>query len=572
MPIVHLRGRPTPASKHAYMHQILRCLLPVALLAMAGPTDAQTKKQKKAMAAANAATETNLRRHIGLLASDSLEGRRTGTAGEEKAVQYIEAYYRQLGIRGLQSDGSFRQPFTVDEGKAPAEQMRCMVNEQPLQWGADYVALPWSAEKAIEDVAAVALQEQGAPWWYDMADDLEANKNNPHLAPEQLIRDKAKDAAAKGATALLVFNSSKIDDAIKYNGKDRSDATAIPVLFFTKAAQQRLGIDDKAEFRMKFQVAFRQQTRSGINVAAFIDNQAPYSIVLGAHLDHLGYGEDGNSRHTGAGDIHNGADDNASGTAAVLELARLLKGKSLPFNIVLLHFSGEELGLYGSKYFVEHPLLDLKTVNYMINLDMVGRLNDSSRALTIGGIGTSPAWPALLQLDAQKEFTIKIDSSGTGPSDHTSFYRKDLPVLFFFTGLHTDYHKPSDDAPLINYKGAVSIVNYITSLIERTNPQDKLAFTKTREQSMGGGRFKVSIGIMPDYTFSGQGVKADGVIEGRPAQKAGVQAGDVIIQLGDHLITSVETYMQALNRFEKGQQSTVTIKRGKDVKEFPITF
>jgi C-terminal processing protease CtpA/Prc len=208
----------------------------------------------------------------------------------------------------------------------------------------------------------------------------------------------------------------------------------------------------------------------------------------------------------------------------------------------------------------------------MINLDMVGRLNDSSRALTIGGVGTSPAWPALLQLEAQKEFTIKIDSSGTGPSDHTSFYRKDLPVLFFFTGLHTDYHKPSDDAPLINYKGMVSILHYIMSIIERTKPQDKLPFTKTREQSMGGGRFKVSIGIMPDYTFSGQGVKVDGVIEGRPAQKAGIQAGDVILQLGDHLITSVETYMQALNRFEKGQQTTVTIKRGTEVKEFPITF
>jgi hypothetical protein len=539
---------------------------------MAAPIAAQSKKQKKAIAAANATIEKNLRKHIALLASDSLEGRRTGTAGEEKAVQYLEAYYRQLGIRGLQSDGSFRQPFTIDEGKVPTEQMRCEVNDQPLQWGSDFVALPWSAEKAIEDVAAVALQEQGAPWWYDMADDLETHKNNPHLVPEQLIRDKAKDAAAKGATALLVFNSSIIDDAIKYNGKDRSNAAPIPVLFFTKAAQQRLRIDDKAEFRIKFQVAFRQQTRSGTNVAAFIDNQSPYSIVLGAHFDHLGYGEDGNSRHTGTAEIHNGADDNASGTAAVMELARLLKGKSLPFNIVLLHFSGEELGLYGSKYFVEHPLVDLKTVNYMINLDMVGRLNDSSRALTIGGVGTSPAWPALLQLEAQKEFTIKIDSSGTGPSDHTSFYRKDLPVLFFFTGLHTDYHKPSDDAPLINYKGMVSILHYIMSIIERTKPQDKLPFTKTREQSMGGGRFKVSIGIMPDYTFSGQGVKVDGVIEGRPAQKAGIQAGDVILQLGDHLITSVETYMQALNRFEKGQQTTVTIKRGTEVKEFPITF
>jgi C-terminal processing protease CtpA/Prc len=209
----------------------------------------------------------------------------------------------------------------------------------------------------------------------------------------------------------------------------------------------------------------------------------------------------------------------------------------------------------------------------MINMDMVGRLNDSSKVLTIGGIGTSPSWPTLLKLNEQKVFTIKVDSSGTGPSDHTSFYRKDLPVLFFFTGLHTDYHKPSDDAERINYKGEVSIVNYIATIVESTPANDKLAFTKTREQQMGtGGRFKVSIGIMPDYTFSGQGVKADGVIDGRPAQKAGVVAGDVIIQLGEYLITSVETYMQCLNRFEKGQSTSVTVKRGKEVKEFPITF
>ncbi|QGW29822.1 M28 family peptidase [Phnomibacter ginsenosidimutans] len=238
----------------------------------------------------------------------------------------------------------------------------------------------------------------------------------------------------------------------------------------------------------------------------------------------------------------------------------------------MLHFSGEELGLYGSKFYTEHPLVDVKQVNYMINMDMVGRLNDSSKVLTIGGIGTSPAWPSILKMNEQTDFTIKVDSSGTGPSDHTSFYRKDLPVLFFFTGLHTDYHKPSDDAQLINYSGTRKIVQYISRIIDQTPAAEKLAFTKTKEQQMGGGRFKVSIGIMPDYTFSGQGVKADGVIDGRPAQKAGVQAGDVIIQLGEHLITSVETYMQALNRFDKGQQTTVTIKRGNEIKEFAISF
>jgi len=554
----------------------LSYLIIVLMMMAAWPTNsthAQSKKQRKAIAAANAELETNLKKHVGILASDSLEGRRTGTAGEEKAVSYIESYYRQLGIAGAAPGGNYRQPFVVDEGKVLASSASCMLEEHVLKAGTEYVMMPWSGLQSIDASTSVPLLEQGSPWWYDVKEDLEANKNNQHLLPEQMMREKAIDAASKGATALLVFNSGNADDGIKFNGKDRTDAVKIPVIYFTKAAVAKYQIQATSSFYVKASVAFTEKKRNGINVAALINNNAAQTIILGAHLDHLGYGEDENSRHTGPIAIHNGADDNASGTAALMELGRILKTKKLPYNILLLHFSGEELGLYGSKYFTDNPLIDLKEANYMINMDMVGRLNDSSKALTIGGIGTSPGWPALLKLNEQKTFAIKVDSSGTGPSDHTSFYRKDLPVLFFFTGLHTDYHKPSDDAADINYKGEASIVNYVASIVESTPANDKLVFTKTREQQMGtGGRFKVSIGIMPDYTFSGQGVRADGVIDGRPAQKAGVMAGDVIIQLGEFLVTSVETYMQCLNRFEKGQSSTVTVRRGKDVKEFPISF
>jgi hypothetical protein len=256
-----------------------------------------------------------------------------------------------------------------------------------------------------------------------------------------------------------------------------------------------------------------------------------------------------------------------------MELGRILK--SAPYkknNYLLIHFSGEELGLYGSKYFTDNPTIPLADVAYMINMDMVGRLNDSTRALTVGGVGTSPTWGPLLQTVAATNFLLKVDSSGTGPSDHTSFYRKDIPVLFFFTGLHTDYHKPSDDANTINYAGEAKVVGLIRDIVAQADGQGKLAFTKTREQSMGTRGFKVSMGIMPDYTWPGQGVKADGVIDGRPAKKAGLQAGDVILQLGDHLITGVDTYMQALNRFEKGQTTTITFRRGNEVKEEKITF
>lgn len=186
-------------------------------------------------------------------------------------------------------------------------------------------------------------------------------------------------------------------------------------------------------------------------------------------------------------------------------------------------------------------------------MDMVGRLNDSSKTLTVGGYGTSPAWGnTFTSISDNRYLNIKFDSSGTGPSDHSSFYRKDIPVLFFFTGLHTDYHKPSDDADKINYTGQLKIIQLIRNLIQATGEQPKLVFTKTREQQMGTTtRFTVSMGIMPDYAFSGNGVRVDGVTDGRPAQKAGIRAGDIITKLGDITIASMEQYMKALGSFKK---------------------
>lgn len=323
----------------------------------------------------------------------------------------------------------------------------------------------------------------------------------------------------------------------------------------------------------------------GHNVIGYIDNGAATTIVLGAHYDHLGYGEDGNSRSTSKEPaIHNGADDNASGTAALIELARgLKKSKAKNNNYLFIAFSGEELGLFGSKYFVENPTIDLKTVNYMINMDMLGRLNDSAKVLTIGGFGTSPAWDNAINNNeffklpypgvSPQSLVIKIDSSGTGPSDHTSFYRKDIPVLFYFTGLHSDYHKPTDDADKINYDGEQIIIQHILKLIESLDSNGKLAFLKTREtQTTTSARFSVSMGIMPDYTFSGAGVKADGVTDGKPAQKAGVKAGDIITQLGDYTINSLENYMQALGKFKKGDKTKVKFKRGEEMMEAEVEF
>ena len=311
------------------------------------------------------------------------------------------------------------------------------------------------------------------PWFFDLKETMEENKNNPHFDITDFIKTKARVIKQKGASALIVYNSSSIEDNLVFNGKDRSETLAIPVIYVLKPASKKFFTDQSATVELKLKTDIGERKRIGNNVIGWINNGAPTTVVLGAHFDHLGYGEDNNSLlRTGEKLIHNGADDNASGTAALIELARMLKNAGLKNNNYLfIAFSGEELGLFGSKYFVENPTIDLKSVNYMINMDMVGRLNDSTKSLIVGGFGTSPVWASVVTVSKKSPFVIRVDSSGTGPSDHTSFYRKDIPVLFFFTGLHPDYHKPTDDYDKINYKGELYIVNFINSIISHLNKQ-----------------------------------------------------------------------------------------------------
>ncbi|RYF90280.1 MAG: M28 family peptidase, partial [Chitinophagaceae bacterium] len=328
---------------------------------------------------------------------------------------------------------------------------------------------------------------------------------------------------------------------------------------FNAAGLARRG--DNNTYLQAFEASSKEK-RTGHNVVGFIDNKASSTIILGAHYDHLGYGEDKNSLYADTiRSVHNGADDNASGTAALLELGKWLKKSKLKkYNYLLVAFSGEELGLFGSKHFADNLPVPASSINYMINMDMVGRLNDSTRSISIGGFGTSPHWSKLIKTD-KSHFKIKIDSSGSGPSDHTSFYRKDIPVLFFFTGTHSDYHKPSDDKEKINYKGIGEIVNYIKNILKVTNEMEKMPFTKTREVSMSTSSFKVTLGVMLDYTFAGPGIFVEGVTSGRPGEKAGLKAGDIITAVGEYSLKDVTDYMKALGKFEKGQATTLKLKR-----------
>ncbi|WCO01702.1 M28 family peptidase [Psychroserpens ponticola] len=311
-------------------------------------------------------------------------------------------------------------------------------------------------------------------------------------------------------------------------------------------------------------------TITGTNVIAFLNNKAENTIIIGAHYDHLGYGAEGSLFRGESQEIHNGADDNASGVAVLLNLAMTLKEKNTGNNYLFMAFSGEEMGLLGSNYFTKNPTIDLSKANYMINMDMVGRLKQDS-TLAVYGVGTSPILKHVVKANNSK-FNIIEKESGVGPSDHTSFYNSDIPVLHFFTGQHEDYHKPGDDTEKLNYEGMNTIATYIFDIISDLDDNGKLPFRKTKNESEEVPRFKVGLGVIPDYLYDGGGLRIDGISEDKPAQKAGLQKGDIVVKLGDSLVTDMMSYMRALSTFDTGDKTKVKVKRGDDEVEADIEF
>lgn len=315
-----------------------------------------------------------------------------------------------------------------------------------------------------------------------------------------------------------------------------------------------------------------QDNPQGTNVVGYLDNGAEKTVVIGAHFDHLGWGGEGSLYRDSIASIHNGADDNASGVALLLYLAERLKDEAKKqSNYLFIGFSGEEKGLLGSNYFVKNPTIDLAGVNLMVNMDMVGRLNEEN-TLAVHGVGTAPKFKQLLFANNDFGLNIAEHESGVGPSDHTSFYLMDLPVLHFFTGQHEDYHKPSDDADKINYPGLETIGQYIFAIVSDLDDDAKLTFRKTKNESEETPRFKVGLGVVPDYLYTGTGMRIDGVSEDKPAQKAGLQKGDVVVRLGDSTVTDMMSYMRALSVFNQGDTTEATVERGEQTLEVRIDF
>lgn len=526
-----------------------------------------------------------LKHHIQTLASDKFEGRETGTTGEKLSYEYITQVFKDYGLAPKGTNG-YLQSFEFNAGTELGKNNQFSISDNQLKINDDYYPLPYSqlegkAEGSLINVGSGIIAPSLKRDDYAGLNNLKGkifvmdyatpDAGNPHSKWAEFsdLRKRIDDAVAKGAVAVVFYNSSKDLDNPRKESENKITPASVPVIFVNED-KSKLLVDGSA---IKLLTDVNKITRTGHNVIGYINNNKDSVIVIGAHYDHLGYGGH-ESLYRGGRAIHNGADDNASGTAALLELARIIKNSSLKnYNFLFIAFSGEEKGLLGSNHFIKEPTIDLKKVDFMLNMDMVGRLKPDDQVLLINGVGTSPSWNTLMKNIHIDSLKIKTTESGVGPSDHTSFYLSNIPVLHFFSGTHPDYHKPSDDEPLINYAGMIKIMHYMLALLTEANTQPRFVFTKTNDaNNEEAPRFKVTLGVVPDYAFEGAGMRIDGVTDDRPAAKAGLQKGDVVIQLGDVKVVDMMSYMKALSKFKKGETTHVKVLRDKTEIEREITF
>jgi hypothetical protein len=531
-------------------------------------------------AALPAGPSQRMQQHVNFLADDKLEGRQTGSAGERMAIDYMIEQWENMGLSPYLETG-FVQPFPFIWQKYATENNTLTIDGQAISDSLFY-PLSHSANGSVtgKPVAVGFGIEAPSLSYNDYADsDVQGtiavieistpDGYHPHSKYVDYldIVTRMDAAIARGAAAILFINTDEQAENPSPILSEKIKARSIPMLFLrdadlhTEAKEVQITID------------LQEEQRTGHNALAWIDNGSQQTVVIGAHFDHLGYGEKA-SLYTGPDKlIHNGADDNASGVAMMLELARYLSNSNLTNNnYLLVAFSGEELGLYGSGHMTRQPDFMPASINYMINMDMVGRLDEEGN-LAINGIGTSPAFRDAVNAITIDGIVEKTSESGIGPSDHTSFYLKDIPVIHFFTGTHEDYHKPSDDAHKLSYDGMEKVYTYICSLISHLNDKGEIAFTPTQDQNNSNTpRFTVSLGVVPDYMYQGEGMKIDGVREEKPASLAGLQAGDIVIRMGSVTVTDMMSYMKGLSMFKKGDVAEVIYLRdGKEIST-QVTF
>lgn len=555
-------------------------------------------------------TVAELKQHVSYLASDALKGRKTGSEGDSLAAEYIRKSLKADGLVPLYDKGFQRFRVTDKILNGPANSL--MVNETLLKLDTDFAPLAFSANASFKGDVVFAgygfsINEDSLKWNdYSNVDvkgkivmilraDPEIEKNKSPFIKYSRDRDKVLQAKDNGAVAVLLVSGKVFDPEDKFEPLAKGEQTVgIPAFRISRniankiLESKKLSVEElekklnesrkPASFDTENAVSGHSDvvettipTRNVVMVLPGTDKVLRNEyVVVGAHFDHLGYGGLGSgSRVPDTVAVHFGADDNASGVSMMLELAEKLAAspESHKRSIAFVAFSGEELGLLGSKRFVDNSVIDLNKVNAMVNLDMVGRLTDSTK-LQIGGVGTADQFRKIIAESSDTTvYTLSLAEEGYGPSDHASFYGKNIPVLFVSTGAHLDYHTPADTGDKINYDGMVKISDMAFRVIsEVADMNTKLIFKEAGPKivaSRGSRKKGVTLGIMPDFAGNVKnGLRADLVTPGRPAALGGMKKGDVIVSINGKPVGNIQDYMFRLNQLKAGETINVEVLRG----------
>ena len=523
---------------------------------------------------------TRLKKDLSVLSSDSFMGRETGTQGEIMARDYIISQYKNAGIQPFFSDNSYTQTFTYKENPILGKNNILKISKHNFILNDDYYPLSYSSSSGVkgEIVYAgfgISIPSSGYNDYKNLGDIKGKIFVIETMLPKQFKQDsnfikflpiqrKIDTAIAHGAAGIIFINSEKNGNKPSSKIVKYIDPSKIPIIFAQNKASRLLRKSKKDMVEMN--VDIDRKITTGYNIAAYIDNHAPATIIIGGHYDHIGMGKE-NSRNNGLPlQVHNGADDNASGTVAVMELAKYFKNSDKKnHNYLFLNFSGEEKGLLGSAFFTKSTFFDTTTTSYMLNMDMVGRYDTSKVGFNIIGTGTSPLWDTLIALASKNDLKIKKNESGFDGSDQMSFYLKNIPVLFFFTGIHPDYHMPTDDIEKINFEAEARIIKFAERIIEITDTIKKMPFSFTKnKKDFTRPSMSVTLGVVPDHSYDGKGLRILGTTPGKTAEKAGLKANDIILKIGEYETTDIMSYMKALGYFKKGDKTKLLVKRGEE--------
>jgi aminopeptidase YwaD len=542
--------------------------------------------------------------HVRYLAAPDLKGRATGSPELEKAAQYIASQFRSFGLNPTEL--AFPVTLGAHLGNKNHLKFKELHETRALVSGKDYQPLSFSSSGELH--APVVFAGYGITDKkenYDDYDGLDVTgkfvlllRHEPRESPHKEhapFAEKAVNAKMHGARGVILVNDTDhhegtADDLGKLSDSaGPKDAGVLFVRVRSEIAEGWLKAEGRdlhaiakeietdghshsfalAKLTVDLSVDVRVETKTAHNVAAYLPGETDEFVVVGAHYDHLGLGDEHSLSPSLIGTVHPGADDNASGTAGVIELARWATRQPKPKRgILFLTFAGEELGLLGSEWFVNHPTYPLEKAVAMINMDMIGRIREGK--IYLSGSGTGSTFPKLLE-DVKPPTPLQIDlaeKAGYGSSDHTSFTTKGVPVLFFFSGLHADYHKTTDTADKIDSADAVKLLDYIASLITRLENDPRPQYLRVAEPSPGpvgsggGSGYGPSFGSIPDFNEPPKGVRFADVRDGTPAAKAGLKAGDILIEFDGKDIANLYDFTYALRAHKPGDLVLVKVLRG----------